>query len=741
MSDQLKNQSSWLELMQIRHIINFLLIFLIVIVAVIWAAEPFLMPGTQPETIGALQSASTCGLCHGGYNPEIEPAFTWSGSMMANAARDPVFYAALTIAEQDNPEAGDFCLRCHSPVGWLEGRSKPGAGASLTAKDREGIQCDFCHQLVDPLSEEGKALVEPDVPGRGSAMYVVSPGVKRGPYDDARSIHRTAKSDFHLSGDLCGTCHNVSNPFFASDVTTQSPHEYGVIERTYSEWLLSDYSKMGHEGSCQGCHMARTTGYGTRQRIRLRDDLAIHDLTGGNTWVPDTLPLIWGDEVNEAALAATKQRAIATLRRAATLDLVFPDDDTLNVRITNETGHKLPTGYPEGRRMWLNVKFFNATGTIISESGRYEFIDDELKGTPVRVPTILADNQLKVYETKPGLSEAWAAEIGLEAGPSSHFVLNDMIYKDNRIPPRGFTNAAFASHSAQPVAYSYQDGQFWDNTPYRIPEGAVEVEVTLYYQTASWEYIKFLVEENRTNDWGDRLYDVWTRTEFSPPVAMNMIRERIETQQVFPAWDANQNGVVDILDLVIVASHFGESPPKDARADVNKDNVVNILDLVLVARHFGERTISAAPNGAVGTVTPEQRAILKNLSLRLAENPRSHPDFTLVQNLIHQLLSDQPGTEPLVAFSNYPNPANPETWLPYQLNDSADVFIQIYNSAAHLVRTLNLGHQEVGVYRDRNKAAYWDGRDSHGESVASGIYFYVIQADDVVKAGKLTIIR
>jgi hypothetical protein len=137
-----------------------------------------------------------------------------------------------------------------------------------------------------------------------------------------------------------------------------------------------------------------------------------------------------------------------------------------------------------------------------------------------------------VYEIKPGLSKAWATQIGMVTGPSFHFILNDKIYKDNRIPPRGFTNAAFESRNAQPVNYSCADEQFWDDTSYQIPASATVVEVTLYYQTASWEYIKFLVEENRTNDWGDKLYDVWTKTEFSPPVAMNTVREPIQSSDM-----------------------------------------------------------------------------------------------------------------------------------------------------------------------------------------------------------------
>lgn len=92
----------------------FLLLTLLTVAVVIWAFEPFLLPGTQPETIGELSSVNTCSRCHAGYDEAVEPGFTWQGSMMANAARDPIFYAALTVAEQDKPEAGDFCLRCRT---------------------------------------------------------------------------------------------------------------------------------------------------------------------------------------------------------------------------------------------------------------------------------------------------------------------------------------------------------------------------------------------------------------------------------------------------------------------------------------------------------------------------------------------------------------------------------------------------------------------------------------------------
>jgi hypothetical protein len=134
--------------------------------------------------------------------------------------------------------------------------------------------------------------------------------------------------------------------------------------------------------------------------------------------------------------------------------------------------------------------------------------------------TLLSDPHLKVYEIKPGISTGLAPVVNLPAGPSFHFVLNDTIYQDNRIPPRGFTNAAFTLIQSPPIGYSYADSQYWDDTPYPVPLGTDRVEVTLYYQTTSKEYIEFLRDENVTDNWGDTMYSLWLAHGMSPPVAM-----------------------------------------------------------------------------------------------------------------------------------------------------------------------------------------------------------------------------
>ena len=88
---------------------------------------------------------------------------------------------------------------------------------------------------------------------------------------------------------------------------------------------------------------------------------------------------------------------------------------------------------------------------------------------------------------------------------------------------------------------------------------------------------------------------------------------------------------------------------------------------------------------------------------------------------------------------NYPNPFNPETWIPYQLTNASDVQITIYDTKGIVVRTFALGHQAAGYYTNRNRAAYWDGRNGLGENVASGVYFYQLQTDNISPVRKMVI--
>jgi len=345
----------------------------------------FHQPGTQPFEGGDFQDPIICGGCHGNYDPDVEPLHNWSGTMMAQAARDPLFYACLAVSEQDAPSSGDLCLRCHSPLGWLGGRSQPTDGSRLTSSDRNGVSCDFCHRLVDPVYDpenpaEDQAVLSglDEVPATfGNGQYVIDPTpLRRGPFGDPETPHPWLESPFHRSSDLCGTCHDVSNPVFervsgadyAAGPLDEAPSsiDSGVLlplERTYSEWSGSafpggvyapDFAGDKPDGivsQCQDCHMRDVVGEGCNfENAPTRGDLPLHDLMGGSAWMPTILDQVYPGEVDPVALADGSARAVSMLEKAALLDAAgVPEGDSVrvDVTVTNRTGHKLPTGYPE----------------------------------------------------------------------------------------------------------------------------------------------------------------------------------------------------------------------------------------------------------------------------------------------------------------------------------------------------------------------------------------------------------
>jgi len=367
-------------------------------------------------------------------------------------------------------------------------------------------------------------------PGYGNGMMVLDPErILRGPYGEPKGMkmHATLASPYHASSELCGNCHNVSNPTLATNVNTQPPHTFGHIERTYSEWALSDFAKPESLQSCQSCHFPRVAGggqavhYDSKYGDQHRDYFVSHTAVGGSTWVQDAVYLIWkGKDLNREALNAGKERARELLKTAAALGLQIVDGKA-RLTITNLTGHKLPTGYPEGRRMWVNVRFLGTSSNLVAELGRY---GEDAK----RIQTLLDPESTRVYECKPGMSAEQAAKHRLRPGPSFHFILNDIITKDNRIPPRGYKQSSFAEHLAAPVGADYADGQFWDEFAFNVPPGAAWVECRLMYQSVSAEYVAFLRKTNGTDDRGDKLYDAWQATGKCPPEEIAFVTRSVK---------------------------------------------------------------------------------------------------------------------------------------------------------------------------------------------------------------------
>ena len=206
-----------------------------------------------------------------------------------------------------------------------------------------------------------------------------------------------------------------------------------------------------------------------------------------------------------------------------------------------------------------------------------------------------------------------------------------------------------------------------------------------------------------------------------------------------PAWDVNRDGRTDILDLILVGQDFGKLTSANARTDVNRDGKRNIRDLVIVARYLGELSgVSAAPSALALSHPKLDPAIIRAwITQAQLENDGSPAFQQGIVNLQQLLAVLTPESTALLA--NYPNPFNPETWIPYQLAESAEVTLRIYAVSGALVQTLNLGHQLAGTYQERSRAAYWDGKNEAGEPVASGVYFYTLNAGDFIGTGKMLI--
>ena len=224
-------------------------------------------------------------------------------------------------------------------------------------------------------------------------------------------------------------------------------------------------------------------------------------------------------------------------------------------------------------------------------------------------------------------------------------------------------------------------------------------------------------------------FDVGTEYTVNKPISRDKI----------PAYDVNEDGHITILDLILVGQDYGKSPPVNARSDVNGDGHVNITDIVLVAGHMGEITgIPAAPELLTHKgLSPTQLSFW--IKTAQAEDDGSLVFRQGIANLQRLLTTITPQQTLLLA--NYPNPFNPETWIPYQLATPAEVTLTIWTADGQQVRQLALGQKPVGIYENKSRAAYWDGKNELGEPVASGLYFYTLTAGDFSATRKMLILK
>ena len=293
----------------------------------------------------------------------------------------------------------------------------------------------------------------------------------------------------------------------------------------------------------------------------------------------------------------------------------------------------------------------------------------------------------------------------------SGYASTDMLLRD----PQGVTHF-----------FRHYDVDFWDIYFSRDPKVYETYHKTIILPVGSapgtWGLAEMNVHDKAQNT---------LRADFTEIVHFEVVDVPIYAKS-----DVNQDGRINIQDLVLVANEIGNpgAPNAGANADINADGAVNILDLVQVADNFG----AGAPGApAINRPTAEQ---IQSWLTQVKQADDGSQVFRKAINVLETLLrSVRPETT--VLLPNYPNPFNPETWIPYQLANSSDVQITIYDTRGMSVRTLALGHQSAGYYTGRSRAAYWDGRNSLGERVASGVFFYKLQTDEISLMRKMVILK
>jgi hypothetical protein len=548
--------------------------------------------------------------------PDKESDFykNWVGSMMGNTARDPSVFATLNIANQDLidyfnslsatekdafrtkhkltatearnedllPVVADVCLRCHMPAGWLEGHSEPPTAAfphlkgqfwgaafleesvtnpvNLLAEseaEMEGVQCAFCHRITSGQTRgslfDGSSLMA------GNGGFFVD--------QDAGPTIDIQDGSFTKTADMCGTCHDVTNPIIKTktdvdvdgDGTREVPDMLHPMERTYSEWYWSGYRDTT---GCKDCH--KPMQFKGAQTWLLYP--GIDSLWGAidAKWTDIIGPIydVPANGTRTAALRAAVATNRAFMKTAAKVQILGAPISAMpggkvkvKVKVTNLTGHKLPTGFAEGRQMWIHLQARRGDGTLFWENGALDANGGLIDRDTVKVyeQEILAEGYPFVDAQAKDLNgdgdNTDADEI--EKAQHFHFALMNKIIKDNRIPPKGYNKKAYQADGAFIIPENaYADGQNWDITQYTIDvpadvQGTIQITATLKYQTFNKEYAEFLRDHDNeptvadggrarnlptgtpfalanpgVDNWGETLHKLWEDADQGLPVTM-----------------------------------------------------------------------------------------------------------------------------------------------------------------------------------------------------------------------------
>ena len=477
--------------------------------------------------------SANCARCHNGITDasgtDVSIEQDWATSMMANASRDPYWRAKVTSELKRNPQLkgtiDDKCSRCHAPMANVEAR-QDGAAVEIFGDGFlnpananhdaavDAVSCALCHQVAD---DDKFGTMESFSGGFSIARLGVS-GERPayGQYLDPRINPMLNNTGFrpqygaHVSdSELCASCHNVKTPFVdANGTVVTTTHDTEFPEQmVFSEWENSDFGSGATKTSCQDCHMPASDGVRIANRPRFlasRDAFARHTMTGANTVMLDILAN------NREALGVTAtgfDAAIARTREflssAASVEVVSSavGNGELEVvlNVSNQSGHKLPTGYPS-RRTYLHFVVQDSGGQILFESGRTNLdgsiagvvADQDLASFEPHYDVIMNQDQVQVYET---IMEDVNGAVTYTLLEAAGYI------KDNRLTPSGFDKTQVGDDIAVRGA-ALADDDFnlgGDTVTYRVDvggaSGSLTVTAELRYQTLAYGHLQDLFQD------------------------------------------------------------------------------------------------------------------------------------------------------------------------------------------------------------------------------------------------------
>lgn len=461
-------------------------------------------------------SSGRCAVCHrAGQDREI--ANNWRSTMMANAARDPMFLAKVASEVARNPHIKQVieekCVTCHMPMAWTQKNAAPekyahvdeagifdyflDTSSSLHKAAMDGVSCSACHQIQpDNLgtaqSFSGNYIIDTTITSADRPIF--GPNLK--PSDSAMIsvVGFTPVYGAHIKdAALCATCHNLYTPFVdhAGEVVGEFPEQ-----TIHLEWLHSAYSKADASGkvqTCQSCHMPRLK----------EKDAAPHNFVGGNIVMSN----VFQDNIDSLGVTAssthltnTRNRTLKQLQSdSASLSLIDVKQQdgelTATVAITSKVGHKFPSGFPT-RRLWIHLTVEDSNGAMIFESGKpladgsiYGDNLDAGKGFEPHHTLISSSDQVQIYE----------AVMSNTRGEVTHTLINAATYlKDNRLLPQGFDKKTahpdFAVYGKALTDQNFTD--IGDHVTYKINtgthQGPFTVTARLFYHSVSAAFINDL---------------------------------------------------------------------------------------------------------------------------------------------------------------------------------------------------------------------------------------------------------